>query len=153
MFITKRVITDMASTAPYLVRWSLWLPFGMSLKLHQILRPDDDRCEHDHPWWFLRIILCGGYFEHCNGSGPIHRKPWRPWAPWRIYFCGAKFRHRITALPRGSSWTLVLCGPKSNAWGFYTKSGWMHWQKFINEAWANRVLWCDDGRTLGDEQQ
>lgn len=160
--ISKRVITDISQTAPYLVRWSLWLPFGLSLKLHLILRPDDDRCSHDHPWWFVRIILWGGYWEEWSLNAPyenntkqpsmVFRKPWRPWAPWRIYFCGLRFRHRITDLPRGRSWTLVLCGPRSQAWGFFTTGGWMHWQKFVDAARSQRVLWCDDGRVLNEDR-
>lgn len=143
---TKRVITDLARTTPYLIRWSLWLPFGMSLKLHQIVRPDDDRCAHDHPWWFVRIILWGGYTEACGEENRVeHRKP------WRIYFCPTGFRHRILTLPNGESWSLVLCGPRSQRWGFFTNQGWMHWKSFVDAAWSKRVLWCDDGRTLNDE--
>lgn len=143
--ITKRVITDLAGTSPYLVRWSLWLPFGLSLKLHQIVRADDDRCAHDHPWWMLRIILWGGYTEQHGPDHTIsHRKPWRPWAPWRIYFCGATFRHRILALPTGSSWTLALMGGKRREWGFYTKAGWIPWRAFVSNTRETRVMWCDD---------
>jgi len=150
--ITKRIITDLKRTAPYLVRWSLWLPFGVSIKLHQILRPDDDRCAHDHPWWFVRVILWGGYTEECGpGKSRLERKPWRPWAPWRIYYCPLAFSHRITELPSGSSWTLALCGPRVRDWGFFTRDGWVHWHRFVEAAWGNRVLWCDDGRVLNEE--
>lgn len=150
--ITKRVITDIAGTSPYLIRWTLELPFGLSLKLHQIVRPDDDRCPHDHPWWFLRVILWGGYVEeHGVDNRVAHRKPWRPWAPWRVYFCSPQFRHRITELPRGSSWTLALCGPRGRKWGFFTTSGWMHWKAFVDAARSDRVLWCDDGRVLNED--
>lgn len=142
--ITKRTITDLAGTAPYLVRWSLWLPFGWSLKLHKIMRPDDDRCPHDHPWWMLRIILFGGYIEKCGSDQrTVFRKPWRPWAFWRIYWCGAEFRHRIIELPKTFSWTLVLCSGKKREWGFYTKRGWLPWQRFVHEARSTRVMWCE----------
>ena len=151
--VTKRIITDIKKTAPYLIRWSLWLPLGCSLKLHHIVRPDDDRCSHDHPWWFLRVIVWGGYFEEYGDRGQAaHRKPWRPWAPWRVYFCSRRFRHRITELPRGHSWTLVLCGPSNQEWGFFTRQGWMQWKAFVDAAWSNRVLWCDDGRTLNETE-
>lgn len=162
--ITKRVITDLARTAPYLIRWSLALPFGWSLKLHQIVRADDDRCVHDHPWWFIRIILWGGYTETIRRKVTApqlfdghhferhHRKPWRPWAPWRIYYCPSDFAHRIEKLTNGrSSWTLVLCGPNSGRWGFFTKTGWMPWRSFVNAVWSQRVLWCEDGRVLNEE--
>ncbi len=150
--LTKRVITDISGQSEYLVRWSLWLPFGLSLKLHKIVREDDDRCAHDHPWWFLRIILWGGYLEACGTDNHlVHRKPWRPWAPWRIYFCPRSFRHRILELPEGVSWTLLLCGPNQVTWGFYTTRGWMLWETFVYAARSKRILWCDDGRSLGEE--
>lgn len=144
-WITKRVITDLAGTSPYLVRWSIWLPFGWSIKIHKIMRPDSDRCAHCHPWPMLRIILNGGYVEEYGPYGKVaHRKPWRPWAPWRIYWCGAKFRHRITELPDKVSWTLALMGGKEREWGFYTKAGFVPWRKFVDETRATRVMWCDD---------
>lgn len=147
--ITKHVITDLAGQSAYLVRWSLWLPFGASLKVHRILRPDDDRCAHDHPWWFLRVILRGGYTEV---HGPENRervlRPWRPWAPWRLYWCPPGFRHRITALTFSENWSLVLCGPRNRDWGFFTRSGWMQWMAFVGASREKRVLWCDDGRAL-----
>jgi hypothetical protein len=44
-------------------RWSIALPCGWSIKLHHLLRPDYDRCPHDHPWNFWSLILWGGYEE------------------------------------------------------------------------------------------
>lgn len=159
--ITKRVIRDLEQKQDYLRRWSLWLPFGWSIKLHQILRADDDRCSHDHPWSFLRIILWGGYTEEFRherpsdtgygvhvSSGTQTLKSWRPWAPWRVYLCSGSFRHRITALSGKSSWTLVVCGPKVREWGFFTNSGFMPWKSFVAAAWSKRILWCDDGREI-----
>lgn len=176
MILKKSTITNIAGDLPYLVRWSLRLPFGWSIKLHQILRPDDDRCVHDHPWVMIRVILWGGYVEQIgelqHGDliafrtrsrivghmlrtepplfGIRHLKPWRPWAPWRVYYCDLKFRHRITHLPRGQSWTLALCGPSVQPWGFFTHGGWMPWQKFVRLARTARVLWCDDGTMLNN---
>lgn len=143
--LTFKTIKDMSGKKDYLHRWSLWFPGGISLKLHKIVRTDEDRCEHDHPWWFIRVILAGGYVESINGK-PFARKPWRPWAFWRIYPCLPSFKHRIIKLPAGSNWSLVLCGKSRGYWGFYTKAGWMPWQKFINH--VKRVLWCDDRRSV-----
>jgi len=143
----KHTITNIDGSAPYLVRWSINLPFGLSLKLHQILRPDDDRCQHDHPWWFLRLILWGGYVEEL-ADRQQNCLPWRPWAPWRVYFCPLHFRHRIRSLHRESSWSLVLCGRKVRTWGFFTRLGWVKWNDFVNQVRTQRVLWCSDGREL-----
>jgi hypothetical protein len=52
------IIGDQAN--PYLVRW--WLrrdrEHGCEY-LHQILRDDDDRALHDHPWPSTSIVLSG----------------------------------------------------------------------------------------------
>lgn len=143
--ITQRDISDLKGNNLYLRRWSLWLPFGWSIKLHKIVRTDDDRCEHDHPWDFFRIILWGGYTEVRNGFSYI-LKPWRPWAPWRIYPCRSEFKHRIVHLTKGYNWSLVICSPKKRAWGFYTKLGWKYWKDFVNS--SDRIQWCDDGRQV-----
>lgn len=150
--VTQRDINDISEKQLYLRRWSLWLPFGWSIKLHKIVLPDHDRCQHDHPWWFIRIILWGGYVED-RGSKKVIIKPWRPWAPWRIYPVFGNFRHRIDHLLNGPSWSLILCGPKNREWGFFTKEGWMHWKKFIQEAKTARIMWCSDGRELKNDDQ
>lgn len=147
--ITKRDILDITGNDLYLRRWSFWLPFGWSIKIHKIVRADDDRCQHDHPWIFIRVVLKGGYVEH-RGDKAVTLKPWRPWAPLRIYPAMGSFKHRIAYLLDGPSWTLILCGRKTKEWGFFTKEGWMPWKKFIGIAETKRVLWCADGKVLNE---
>lgn len=67
--------------SPYLRRWFLtpWSSDDHRLKdrrlpnvyLHQILRSDDDRALHDHPWDNISIILWGGYVEHVFERPPV----------------------------------------------------------------------------------
>lgn len=68
MFTKKQIIRN-DDGVPYMVRRAINTRFG-GVKLHHILRSDDDRDLHDHPWSFLSIVLKGGYFEHrpaiCN---------------------------------------------------------------------------------------
>ena len=151
--IYKKVITDLDG-APYIVRWSAELcwPFTRwSIKVHQILQADHDRCTHDHPWWFLRFILWGGYDEIYANAVTKRLKKRTLW-PLCVYFCPSGFRHRITKLNAKSSWSLVLCGPRTRHWGFFTLEGWMPWSKFISN--ANRIPWCEErsGRKVKSEQ-
>lgn len=141
-----REITDINGDSVYLKRWSINLPFGLSLKLHCIERSDDDRCHHDHPWWFVRIILSGGYDETCGQNHRIVRR----W-PLTISWCGRGFQHRITRLHDKRSWSLILCGPRRDSWGFYTHDGWLHWSIFVSMARSARVLWCSDGKERGQQ--
>lgn len=141
--ITYRKVWDFGKSKDYLFRWSLWLPFGLSLKIHKIVRADNDRCEHDHPWWFVRVILYGGYKEIIRGK-PYARLPWRPWAFWRIYPCLPSFQHKIVKLYKKENWSLVLCGRNRGKWGFITNKGWIHWRKFLDSAKETVVLWCQE---------
>lgn len=45
-------------------RWCPW-----SFRIHHILRPDEDRDLHDHPWNARTIILRGWYVEERPDSG------------------------------------------------------------------------------------
>jgi len=141
--ITRFDIKDLSSTETYIRRWSLWLPFGWSLKLHAIEQADHDRCEHDHPWWFWRFVMSGGYWETVTDAAGRTREVYR--RPGSLSYCGRAFRHRIIELPKGRAWTLLLCGGRRREWGFFTKSGWVPWRKFVAEARERRVSWCEDG--------
>src|SRR6266853_6456811 len=56
----------------YMRRWTIETPLGQ-IRLHHILRSDNDRHYHDHPFDFVSLILSGGYIEH------------RPNQPQRLY--------------------------------------------------------------------
>ena len=138
----KKVIKNLDQTQEYLVRYSLRLPFGWSVKVHQILLSDGDRCRHSHPWIMIRVILKGGYTEEVGPGKFVELKPWRPWYPFRMYYAGWNFQHRIHKLTNGPNWSLVLMGPKKREWGFFVKGGWMHWKKFLSGG-KNRIDWCE----------
>ena len=115
--------------------------------LHHILRPDDDRDLHDHPWNFGALILSGGYMEEIPGivKDPRCRKftlypltveevqhyAWRSGGPlFRRYWKLFSFRtekaeqfHRISESGFKKTWTLFFAGPKFRKWQFMTKDG------------------------------
>jgi hypothetical protein len=125
---------------PYLLRWYLiprnrWL----NLYLHKFMRDDDDRALHDHPWWFVSVMLWGGYVETrpARPSEPgayyKRREGWfcdcpRGWLS--VVFRRATDRHRVS-LDRGHCWTLVLTGPKVREWGFWCPKGFVVWTDFV----------------------
>lgn len=115
----------------YLTRWILH--FGLfCLRLHKFYRGDDDRALHDHPFWFVTYPL-KGYWEETELYG------FRWVKPHRLHFRGRDFKHRVVGpaavaigyLP-GPFYTLVLAGPYSDTWGFYTEAGeyvpWQEWE-------------------------
>ena len=118
--LSRRVIRNRAGE-PYLVRWTLLSTPWFSVKVHHILLSDADRCEHDHPWPFVSLILWGGYVEHVHD-----RASWI--GPGRLRYCPAHWRHRLE-LDR-PAWTLVVTGPRCREWGFWTRRGWMSWRRY-----------------------
>jgi len=127
---------------PYLLRWYLiprnrWL----NIYLHKFLRDDDDRALHDHPWWFVSVMLWGSYIEtrdipvRGDGFQTDKRSDVLRSFP-SIAFRLATDRHRV-ALPKDDygrpvpCWTLVITGPKVREWGFHCPKGFVPWHKFI----------------------
>lgn len=117
---------------PYLLRWYL-IPRNrwFNVYLHKFLRDDDDRALHDHPWWFVSIVIKGGYFEYVEGARSLVRS-----AP-SIAYRPAELRHRVRLfrdLATGkliSCWTLVITGRKSREWGFWCPQGFVPWHEFV----------------------
>lgn len=122
---------------PYMLRWFIvprnpWL----NVYLHKFLRDDDDRAMHDHPWWFVSIMLRGEYREQrpeCGGE----RLRWRR-AP-SIAFRRATDRHRVELAKDASGrpipcWTLVITGRKVREWGFHCPKGFVVWHEFVEQS-------------------
>lgn len=115
---------------PYLRRWFV-IPRNrwFNIYLHNIVRSDDDRALHDHPWWNLSIILRGGYLEVIPTPGATTKHVWR--GPGSIVARRPKAAHRLVVSPYSAPvWTLFITGPRLRAWGFWCPRGWVHWQDF-----------------------
>jgi len=113
---------------PYMQRWWL-IPRNkyFNLYLHLILKSDDDRALHDHPWINVSVLLEGEYGE------------WLPPGRLRLRCAGdVVFRcptqlHRLTVLPyREPVISLFITGPVVREWGFACPKGWVPWRKFVN---------------------
>ncbi|AHE52599.1 hypothetical protein [Sphingomonas sanxanigenens] len=115
---------------PYLRRWWI-IPRNrfFNLYLHDVLRSDDDRALHDHPWWNVSVVLAGRYIEHTIAAGGIEHRAER--AAGSFVFRRARQAHRLEVLPGERAVTLFITGPRLREWGFHcTKAGWVHWQDF-----------------------
>lgn len=136
---------------PYMLRWHIArksrIPFLSKLLenvyLHRVVRSDDDRALHDHPWWNVSIVLWGGYYEYVpiipetyardSRMFPEHMLVERIWrGVGSIVFRRATQPHRleIPAHPVHQTWTIFITGRKSREWGFYCQRGWRHWTVF-----------------------
>lgn len=99
-------------TCPYVVRWMVQSPWG-SLRLHHWLAPDDDRARHDHPWWFVTLVLRGGYVD-VSPEGAEHLRA------SAVRYRPATHRHTVVPDP-GGAWTIIVTGPQARQWGFWVK--------------------------------
>lgn len=118
---------------PYLLRWFI-IPRNpwFNIYLHKFCRDDDDRALHDHPWWFISIMVKGRYTEilaqdEHGGRGSVRSAP-------GIAFRRAQHRHRVVLDSKDGKavpcWTLVITGRKAREWGFWCPKGFVHWKEF-----------------------
>lgn len=126
----------------YLSRLMLVRTPWFGVYFHIIRRPDWSRCQHDHPWSFVTLILRGGYVEEVGGETFTRR-------PGYIGYRPRAFEHSITQLRNGPAYTLVLRGRNHEAWGFRTPEGKLPWERYMKLPEALRVLWCGEPDRIG----
>lgn len=121
--------------SPYMRRWWV-IPRNrrFNIYLHNIVRSDDDRALHDHPWWNVSIVLRGGYWEFVpvDIEKPAGATIGRFRGPGSIVFRRATAAHRLAIGAGATCWSLFITGPNVRDWGFWCPQGWKHWQKFVD---------------------
>lgn len=98
-------------------RYQLLKTRWFNVYLHQLDAPEwhPVGC-HDHPWWFVTLLIKGGYLEKQNGRGEKGGKLTRRY-PGMILYRPAEHAHDVIT-PYGRSWSLVVTGRKKHSWGF-----------------------------------
>lgn len=106
---------------PYMHRWVL--DFGpFAIRLHRWTASDDARAFHDHAWWFLTLVLWGGYTD----VSPAGRD--------RLSVGSIRFRpalHRHTVEVSRVTWTLLITGRPTRRWGFWLGEKLMRRDKYF----------------------
>lgn len=119
----------------YMNRWYV-IPRNrlFNIYLHQILRSDDDRALHDHPWLNLSIVLRGGYREvmpYGSANDPaLFTIKWRGRGSMVLRRPTAS--HRLEVDDGRPCWSLFITGPKVREWGFWCPQGWKVWTSFVD---------------------
>lgn len=122
-------------TAP---RWT-WLP---SIRVHHILRADDDDHMHDHPWNARTIVLRGRYMEDrppAQGERVFIDEFGDPMPSMYLRERGYTGRvlfgqyHRISAVPPGGVWTLWFTWGKQGTWGFLVDGKKVPWREYLQD--------------------
>jgi hypothetical protein len=121
------------ASRPYVKRYILFrwahLP---RVYVHEFLRSDDERAPHNHPWWFVSLILRGHYLEYTDQNLHVRKR-------FSLGYRGLDTFHRV-ALPNGfrrdgsygpiPCWTLVITGPDIRSWGFRCPERLVPWHEF-----------------------
>jgi hypothetical protein len=105
----------------YMERWWVFKPIRFipfCSRIHHILRSDTDRHLHDHPWYYLTVILKGGYWEvtfdegktfdpryryFIGEDGHSYKKRW--YGPGSIIFRKPNSWHRLVVPEGQTAWT------------------------------------------------
>jgi hypothetical protein len=125
---------------PYMLRWYV-IPRNpwFNIYVHKFLRDDDDRALHDHPWWFVSLILKGGYTEIINESADFVVR-----MAGTLAYRPATHRHRVV-LARDANdrpipvWTLIATGRKKRTWGFWCPKGFVAWYDFVDQTDSGNI--------------
>lgn len=116
---------------PYLLRWWV-IPRSTERGNHYrhcILRDDDDRALHDHPWPSVSVVR-SGILKEITPEGSRILEVGVP------YFRKATALHRLEVIGDDPVWTDFYTGPKERTWGFQCPEdspagGWRVWHDFV----------------------
>jgi hypothetical protein len=114
-------------------RWQ----FPISIRIHHIMQPDQDRDLHDHPWNARTVILRGWYREErlerpyktlwdFTKQEVVHLR--RTGDTAELSF--GEY-HRITEISEGGVWTLFITGKYRGTWGFLVNGIKVQWRKYL----------------------
>lgn len=122
-------------------RWP-WLP---SIRVHHIMRADDDDHLHDHPWNARTIVLHNWYEEERPGDiwqqGESYRVVDNPtkFEPREVFMRRAGYTgrvlfgqyHRISEVAQGGVFTLWFTWDYRGTWGFLVDGKKVPWRTYL----------------------
>lgn len=111
---------------PYMLRWWL-LPRNdvFNVYYHRILKDDDDRALHDHPWPSFSVMVRGRLREITEQGARIV-------TAGDCVYRGPEMAHRLELVDGAPAETLFITGPRVREWGFHCPKGWVHWRDFTS---------------------
>lgn len=101
-------------------RWD-WLP---SVRIHHIMRADQDRHHHDHPWDARTIILRGYYCEERGNRLCLRERGSTATLKFGEY-------HQISMVPEDGVWTLFITWKYRGTWGFLVDGQKVPWRQYL----------------------
>ena len=166
-----RIPPDTATPA-YMHRWwRIARNWAFNIYFHIVLRSDDDRALHDHPWWNFSIVLDGGYYEHTISEGGIHNRAWCGPGTMKFRWHGKK-SHRLELARENfntvrlkdieietiidgdqgfvemPAHTIFITGPVLRRWGFHHPEQWVdayEWDEFCADRGITQAMTMGGG--------
>jgi hypothetical protein len=123
-------------TEDYMVRWRLVQTPWFGVYVHRINTADTARpLPHTHPWWFVSLIVAGGYsevYERRDRTGRLRRRwPHRRRRLGAIHLVRSTDAHTITQLHRSPSYTIAVAGRRraEPSWGYWDGDHFIAWDQ------------------------
>lgn len=130
-----------------------WWHLPISIRVHHIVRPDDDRALHDHPWNARTIILRGWYTEkrpsdlsktqlsaetqdlinRCSAQGNYELAEYFTRRPGDTATLRVGEYHTITDVSEGGVYTLFISGKWRADWGFLVNGVKVWWREYLGQ--------------------
>ncbi len=111
-------------------RWRIIETRWFNLYIHRIYQADRDYSMHNHPWWFISMVLWGKYIEKymkdrnqpCVFARLSPKSKFRTRSAWYgPIFSSIQTFHTIYSVDKPVT-TLVLTGPyRKQSWGYWCK--------------------------------
>lgn len=132
----------------YVERWMLYPKNRWrNIYIHRFNRSDDDGALHDHEPDNCSLILQGQYLEHFHVRPRMETLHWdedgnmsRRFLTYveerlegDVVFRLAGTPHRVELRDNQPVITMFLQGPRRRKWGFHCTSGFVPWDKYIDE--------------------
>jgi hypothetical protein len=125
----------------YMGRWWLFngdkpdgtpkYPWLKRIRIHHILREDEDRPRHDHPADFCTHILKGWYDEEREGQyGELQLLRRNAGDTAKLKF--GEF-HSIRQVSEGGVWTFFILGRRKGMWGFKVNGKKIPWREYMEK--------------------
>lgn len=100
-----------------------WIPF--SIRIHKILKEDQDRHMHDHPWDCRTFILKGQYLEERVDGVYARREGTTATIAFDDY-------HKILHVYGDCVYTMFVTGKYKGVWGFLVDGIKIKYKEYLN---------------------
>lgn len=124
---------------PLLIRYYLFVCQRFSIYIHFLVRSDDVRALHDHPWNFWTLILAGCYWEETPADPACWYSGWRLVRAGNFLYRPATWIHRLRM--SAPCWTLVFHTRTKRSWGFIEDSGETDFLGHPYTHWTLHSMW------------